>query len=59
MAIIALPKAGTADDPAGFYGAKLATARFFFERMLPESGARLSAILAGGGAMLDFDDALF
>jgi hypothetical protein len=27
--------------------------------MLPESGARLSAILAGGGAMLDFDDALF
>uniref|UniRef100_UPI00333EEAF8 acyl-CoA dehydrogenase C-terminal domain-containing protein n=1 Tax=Castellaniella defragrans TaxID=75697 RepID=UPI00333EEAF8 len=59
MAVIALPKAGTPDDAGGFYRAKVATARFFFDRLLPESGARLSAILAGGGSMLDFDDALF
>jgi butyryl-CoA dehydrogenase len=56
---IALPKAVTAEDPGGFYRAKLQTARFFFDRMLPESGARLSAILAGGKAMMDFDEAWF
>jgi hypothetical protein len=27
--------------------------------MLPESGARLSAILAGGKSMMEFEDALF
>jgi alkylation response protein AidB-like acyl-CoA dehydrogenase len=59
MVEIAGPKAGTADDPTGFYKAKIATARFFFDRMLPESGARLAAITSGGKAMMEFDDAAF
>lgn len=49
-------------DAAGpdlFYEAKIATARFFMERLLPETGARLSAILAGGRSMMDFPDAAF
>jgi butyryl-CoA dehydrogenase len=59
MAEISLPKIGTAEDAAGFYKAKVNTAKFFFERMLPESGARLSAILAGGASMMEFEDAAF
>lgn len=59
MAGIAVAKVGTEEDGDGFYRAKLGTARFFFERMLPETGARLSAILAGGGSIIDFDDTLF
>ncbi len=59
MVQIALPKVGTDQDPTGFYKAKVGTARFFFDRMLPESGARLSAILAGGKSMMEFDDAAF
>jgi butyryl-CoA dehydrogenase len=57
MAEIAFPKAK--EDETGFYKAKISTARFFFDRMLPESGARLSAILAGGKSMMEFEDALF
>ena len=59
MVQLALPKVAADQDPTGFYKAKIATARFFFDRMLPESGARLSAILAGGKSMSEFDDALF
>ena len=59
MVQIALPLAGTAEDHDGFYKAKIGTARFFFDRMLPETGARLSAILAGGKSMMEFEDAAF
>ena len=45
MAEAALDKA--ADDPTGFYRGKLGTARFFMERMLPETTLRLARIKAG------------
>ena len=32
--------------------AKLVTGRFFMERMLPETGARLARITAGADAMM-------
>jgi len=57
MVQIALPKAE--GDSTGFYKAKIGTAKFFFDRMLPESGARLSAIMAGGKSMMEFDEAAF
>jgi butyryl-CoA dehydrogenase len=57
MVKLALPQA--AGDATGFYKAKIGTAKFFFERMLPESGARLSAIMAGGKSMMEFDEAYF
>ena len=57
MAEVALDRAG--DDPTGFYRAKLATARFFMERMLPQTGALTSAIMAGGRTMREFEDAAF
>jgi butyryl-CoA dehydrogenase len=57
MAEVAIAKQD--DDPDGFYKAKIATARFFADRILPETGARFSAIMAGGKSMMAFDDAAF
>jgi alkylation response protein AidB-like acyl-CoA dehydrogenase len=47
------------DDPTGFYKGKLATARFYMAKVLPQTGALLSSILAGGSSIMDFDDDLF
>lgn len=44
---------------AGFYRAKLATAQFFMERILPQAGALYGAIKAGKGAMMALDEAAF
>ncbi|MGO9008380.1 MAG: acyl-CoA dehydrogenase C-terminal domain-containing protein [Beijerinckiaceae bacterium] len=59
IAEIALAKAGTAADSDHFYQAKLATGLFFAERILPQTGALLSAILAGGKTMMEFPDEAF
>ncbi|WP_145139675.1 acyl-CoA dehydrogenase C-terminal domain-containing protein [Roseomonas gilardii] len=50
---------GDGGEMPEFYAAKLATARFFMQRLLPETGALASAILAGGDSMMAFDDAAF
>jgi butyryl-CoA dehydrogenase len=42
-----------------FYQAKIDTARFYMQRILPESGGLFSAILAGGGSIMAFDDDAF
>ena len=42
-----------------FYEGKIATARFFMERLLPDTGARFSAIMAGGKSMMAFPDEAF
>jgi alkylation response protein AidB-like acyl-CoA dehydrogenase len=57
MAEAALDKAE--DDPTGFYRAKLATARFFMERLLPQTGALTSAIMAGSKSLREFEEAAF
>jgi butyryl-CoA dehydrogenase len=46
-------------DEAGFYRAKLDTARFFVERLLPQSGALFAALVSGSDTMMGFDDAQF
>ena len=56
MAEIALAKA---DDTSGFYKAKLATARFFMQRILPETSSLAAKCLAGGATLREFEDALF
>jgi hypothetical protein len=38
-----------------FYRAKLATADFFFQRLLPESGAYLAKVLAGSDTLMALD----
>jgi hypothetical protein len=49
MAEIALDK--TKGEEAAFYETKLATARFFMERILPEHAAPFAVIMAGKGAL--------
>jgi butyryl-CoA dehydrogenase len=43
----------------GFYRAKLATARFFMQHLLPQTGALSASILAGGATLKSFEDAAF
>jgi butyryl-CoA dehydrogenase len=59
MVEVALPKAGTESDSDGFYQAKIGTARFYMDRILPQTGALFSAIMAGGASMMDFEEAAF
>jgi alkylation response protein AidB-like acyl-CoA dehydrogenase len=54
MAKIALPKEGEA-----FYQAKIGTAKFFMQRLLPQTGALLAAIQSGSDVMMEFADAAF
>ena len=42
-----------------FYRAKLATARFFVAKILPQSSSLFSTMMAGGGSLKGFEDALF
>ena len=39
-------------DSDGFYAAKLATARFYFARILPRAAAHASAALAGADSVM-------
>jgi butyryl-CoA dehydrogenase len=48
----------SADDRA-FYEAKLATARFYMERMLPRHSSHFASVMAGSGSMMTFADAAF
>jgi alkylation response protein AidB-like acyl-CoA dehydrogenase len=57
MAEVALAKQD--DDSGGFYAAKLATARFFVDRLLPQTGALFSVIMRGGRSIRAFKDAAF
>ncbi len=42
-----------------FYRAKTGTASFYMERILPQTGALLSAVMAGSRTMMEFDAASF
>ncbi len=48
---------GSAD--ADFYRAKLATARFYFARLLPRAEAHLDALGAGSGTLMDLPEGQF
>lgn len=48
-----------ADGQDGFYRAKVETARFFMQRLLPQTGGLFQAIMAGGRSMMAFDEAAF
>ena len=50
-------KSGTGDKD--FYSSKIKTARFFFERVLPETEAKFRMIMAGAGSMMAPSEAEF
>ena len=51
MAALALEK--RAGDDAGFYEAKIKTARFYMQRLLPQTSGVFAAIIAGGELILE------
>ena len=57
MAQISIEKQG-GDDNA-FYAAKIITARFFMERVLPQTGALFAAIMSGSNTMMELPDDTF
>lgn len=59
MARVAAGKlaAGTAEE--GFYKAKLQTARFYYQRILPRTRAHLEAMLSGADSLMDMAEADF
>ncbi|MGM0434800.1 MAG: acyl-CoA dehydrogenase C-terminal domain-containing protein, partial [Pseudomonadota bacterium] len=57
MVQAAAPKAE--NDTSGFYTGKLKTARFFFDRILPQSVALAESIRNGGDSMMALDEAEF
>ena len=56
---VAEAKLPEADGDAGFYRAKLTTAQFFADRLLPQTGALWSAIKAGKASMMELEDTAF
>jgi hypothetical protein len=54
---VSLKEAG--GDNAAFHEAKLATARFFFQRLLPKSSGHFSAIMAGKAPIMAMKEAAF
>ncbi len=56
MARVALAKQGSGDS---FYIAKLATARFYFAKLLPETASLIRSARAGSGPLMEMDAALF
>jgi alkylation response protein AidB-like acyl-CoA dehydrogenase len=56
---LSIEKMGGANGDAAFYRTKLQTARFYFERILPQAGALLFQIKAGKEAMMTFPEAAF
>ena len=57
MAKIGLEKQN--GEEADFYKAKVKTARFFMQRLLPQCGGLMSSIMAGSAPIMDFEDELF
>jgi alkylation response protein AidB-like acyl-CoA dehydrogenase len=56
---IAAEKLPAANGDARFYQAKLTTAQFFNDRLLPQTGALWSAIKAGKASMMELEAAAF
>jgi alkylation response protein AidB-like acyl-CoA dehydrogenase len=59
MAVIAAEKVQLGAVDAPFYQAKLATARFYVERVLPQAGGLLFAIKAGKAPLMEMPEAAF
>lgn len=59
MAILAKQKIAAAEGDASFYEAKVMTARFYFERLLPRTEGLKATMLAGAGNLMDMPEELF
>ena len=54
-----MPSWKKAPGEKAFYEAKIMTARFFFDRLLPPVMAQMMAITSGKGSMMDMPEDAF
>jgi alkylation response protein AidB-like acyl-CoA dehydrogenase len=59
MAILAQQKIAAAEGDVSFYEAKVMTARFYFERLLPRTESLKITMLAGADSIMEMPEALF
>jgi alkylation response protein AidB-like acyl-CoA dehydrogenase len=59
MAVVAQQKVSAAEGDVSFYEAKLMTARFYFDRLLPRAGAHKEALLSGADNLMALPEAMF
>lgn len=59
MANLAMAKIAEGKDGDGFYAAKVATARFYFTRILPRAGVHYAAALAGAETVMALNEKQF
>lgn len=59
MAVIAQQKIAAGEGDTSFYEAKLMTARFYFDRLLPRTGAHKDALLSGADNLMAMPEAMF
>jgi hypothetical protein len=59
MVSVSAPRIGEPGHLGQFYRAKVRTAQFFMDRLLPQTGALLAAIQSGSKIMMEFEDTAF
>jgi 3-(methylsulfanyl)propanoyl-CoA dehydrogenase len=59
MAVLAQQKIAAADGDVSFYEAKVMTARFYFERLLPRTESLKVTMLASADSVMDMPESLF
>jgi hypothetical protein len=59
MAAISRQKIAAADGDTSFYEAKVMTAKFYFDRLLPRTQAHKQALLSGADNVMEMPEALF
>ncbi|MEQ8515537.1 MAG: acyl-CoA dehydrogenase C-terminal domain-containing protein, partial [Chromatocurvus sp.] len=59
MAVVARQKIAAGEGDSAFYEAKLMTASFYFDRLLPRAQAHRQALLSGADNLMDMPEALF
>jgi hypothetical protein len=59
MAVVAKDKIAAGDGDTAFYEAKLHTAHFYFDRLLPRTAAHKEALLSGADNLMAMPEAMF
>ena len=59
MAVVATDRIRAGEGDTSFYEAKLHTARFYFDRLLPRAGAHKDSLLSGADNLMAMPEALF
>ena len=59
MAAVAQKKIAEADGDVSFYEAKILTARFYFERLLPRTESLKTTVLSGADNLMAMPEELF